>query len=142
MATNPLRIGRAKGTGGPFSIRLVNMKQVIRDLDEELDDAVDDIEDVLEPLLDKHFKEPSAKICPEDTGALKKSRYTAVTRTSKWNIDARVGYDTEYAIYVHENLDARHAPPTRAKWLEETIARNLDKFLKDLERTVRRMQRR
>jgi hypothetical protein len=139
MAT--LRIGRPVGTGGPFSIRLVNMKQVIRDLDEELDDVVDDMEDALQPLLDKHFKEPSAKICPEDTGRLKKSRYSSVIRTGKWGIDARVGYDTEYAIYVHEILDARHAPPTRAKFLEETIARNLDKFEKDLERTVRRMQR-
>lgn len=136
-----LLIGRPTGTGGPFSIRLVNMKQVLRDLDEELDDAVDDIEEALDPLMSKHFKVPSQKICPKDTGALRKSAYVAVTRVSKWNIDARVGYDTEYAIYVHERLDARHAPPTRAKFLEEAIATNVDRFEKDLERTVRRMQR-
>lgn len=30
-----------------------------------------------------------------------------------------VGYTQEYAVYVHENLSAWHAPPTRAKYLEE-----------------------
>lgn len=43
-----------------------------------------------------------------------------IARASK---DARgsvvVGYDTEYAVYVHENLMAYHKPPTQAKYLEQ-----------------------
>jgi hypothetical protein len=29
-----------------------------------------------------------------------------------------VGYSQSYSIYVHEDLEARHAPPTQAKFLE------------------------
>lgn len=135
-----LKIGRPTGRGGPFSIRLVNLKDVIRDLEEELDDVVDDMEAVLPGALDKHFKEPSRKICPIDTGDLRSSAYSNVVRKSKRVLDALVGYRTAYAIFVHENLDASHASGTRAKFLEEAIARNLEKFRKQVERDVRRMQ--
>jgi hypothetical protein len=138
---SPIKIGAPRGAGGAFSIRLLNLKEVMRDLTEEYEDVVDDMEEVLPRALDKHFKEPSKKICPKDTGALRKSAYSSVVRVGKWNIDARVGYDTDYAIYVHEILHARHDPPTRAKFLEETIARNLGAFHKQIERDVRRMQR-
>ncbi len=34
-----------------------------------------------------------------------------------------VGYSADYATYVHENLQAYHEPPTRAKYLEEPVRR-------------------
>jgi hypothetical protein len=34
---------------------------------------------------------------------------------------AILGYGTDYGIYVHENLMARHKAPTRAKFLEIPI---------------------
>ncbi len=30
-----------------------------------------------------------------------------------------VGYTQDYAVYVHENMGAYHAPPTQAKYLEQ-----------------------
>lgn len=30
-----------------------------------------------------------------------------------------VGYTAQYAIFVHENLEAHHRPPTQAKYLEQ-----------------------
>ena len=33
--------------------------------------------------------------------------------------DVVVGYATNYAIYVHENMKARHAPGKQAKYLEQ-----------------------
>ena len=44
-------------------------------------------------------------------------------RLKKAEDDARikvvVGYEAPYAIYVHENLEAYHKPPTQAKYLEQ-----------------------
>ena len=31
------------------------------------------------------------------------------------------GAAAPYAIYVHENVSARHAPPTQAKFLEQPV---------------------
>lgn len=35
----------------------------------------------------------------------------------------QVGFSAPYAVYVHENLQAQHKPPTRAKFLEEPARR-------------------
>jgi hypothetical protein len=133
-----LRIGAVTGQGGVFRIRLLNVKQVVRDMELEVEDVVDDMEDALPKIMKTDILVPANKICPKDTGALRRSGYVGVLRKGKWNIDASVGYTMEYAIYVHEILDAYHAPPTRAKWLEETYARNLAKVEKSLERELKR----
>lgn len=43
-------------------------------------------------------------------------RTAAARRDSRGSVI--VGYTQEYAVYVHENLNAWHEPPTRAKYLE------------------------
>jgi len=43
-----------------------------------------------------------------------------------------------YAIYVHENLTARHKPPTRAKYLEEPFKRAQAGLLGRLAQRIRR----
>jgi hypothetical protein len=60
------------------------------------------------------------EICPIATGKLRDSGHVIVDGDG-YNTVAAVIYDAEYAIYVHENLDAYHEPPTQAKWLEETL---------------------
>jgi hypothetical protein len=40
-----------------------------------------------------------------------------------------VGYTAPYAIFVHENLELYHAPPTQAKYLEQP-ARELKEVLR------------
>lgn len=59
----------------------------------------------------------SMKLVPVDTSAL---RATARTRKEGSGIDIEVivSYGTDYAVYVHEDLNAAHKPPTQAKFLE------------------------
>jgi len=64
----------------------------------------------------------SKLVVPVDTGTLKSSGH--VTLPQKVGRFVRVvlsygGAAAPYAIYVHENLTARHKPPTRNKYLEE-----------------------
>ena len=135
-----LRIGRTTATGGGgFSIKVVNLREVISDLEEEFDDVIGDIETVMPRAMEKHVKKPSQRLCPKDTGDLRKSAYVSVTRKGK-NIEALVGYKTHYAIFVHEILSAYHKPPTMAKFLEAAIAQNIEKLHAQIDRDVRRMQ--
>lgn len=61
----------------------------------------------------------SQKLVPIDTGALKAS---ANTRIEGEGLDSSVvvSYGTEYAIYVHENLEAHH-PVGQAKYLSTPL---------------------
>lgn len=58
----------------------------------------------------------SQKIVPVDTGALKNSAFTRKVG-SGFSTDAIVGYTQNYAIFVHENLEAKHAPGKTAQFL-------------------------
>lgn len=58
----------------------------------------------------------SQKIVPVDTGNLKNSAYTR-TEGSGFETTAEVGYTADYAIYVHEDLEARHKPGKYAMYL-------------------------
>ena len=63
----------------------------------------------------------SQKYVPVDTGALKASGQIVV-EGNRQATTSRVIYggkaETYYALYVHENLEAKHAAPTCAKFLE------------------------
>jgi len=48
-----------------------------------------------------------------------------------------LGVGTNYAIYVHENLKARHDPPTEAKFLERAVDRIRPRYLKTLQKLVK-----
>jgi isocitrate dehydrogenase len=58
--------------------------------------------------------------CPKDTLRLVKSGKVYV-RGSDVAPEVSIEYRTPYAVYVHEDLDATHAPPTQAKFLEKAI---------------------
>lgn len=57
---------------------------------------------------------------------------------AKIDEDVVVGYTASYAIYVHENLEARHKPGKQAKFLEEP-ARTLQPVM--IQIVVRAMKR-
>jgi len=67
----------------------------------------------------------SVQICPVDTGRLRSSRYVRAPKTHGNETTVEMGYDTDYAIFVHENLEAFHKAPTQAKFLETPIRQNL-----------------
>lgn len=62
----------------------------------------------------------SQKIVPVDQNVLRPSAFTRPEpeRGGGANTSVVVGYTAYYAIYVHEDLNARHAPGTQAKFLE------------------------
>jgi tetrahydromethanopterin S-methyltransferase subunit B len=127
-------------SGKAFSMRLLNLDDIVAYLEEEIEDVVDDLEEVLTPALTDLVMIPSQKIVPVDTGALHDSAFVSVVRAGKWRIVAVVGYDTPYAIYVHE-IPARHDPPTSWKFLEIAFAQNLDRLEKRIVKDVRRRTR-
>lgn len=63
----------------------------------------------------------SQEVVPIDQDIL---RLTARTRNiggSGFDVDVVISYGTNYAVYVHENLEARHKPGKQAKYLEAPI---------------------
>lgn len=88
----------------------------------------------------------SQKKVPVDFGFLKSSGFMKMTGNRQTGPRATIGYTEEYALYVHENLEARHGPdraPFRrgkttigpggigqeAKFLENAIKENEDKIV-------------
>lgn len=62
-------------------------------------------------ILDK-----SQDLVPVDTGELKESGHVEARGQ-----EASVVYEAEHAVIVHEDLEARHEPPTQAKFLEQPL---------------------
>jgi hypothetical protein len=63
------------------------------------------------------------KYVPRETGALADSHEVTVTGkgfAAKLDIEAG-GSDAPYAGFVHENLRARHDPPTCAQWMARAV---------------------
>lgn len=70
----------------------------------------------------------SQEVVPIDTGALKGSAFTRKTGSSL-DTEVIVGYTQDYAIFVHEDLEAQHAPGKIAKFLEVPARENNAKLL-------------
>lgn len=60
---------------------------------------------------------PSMEQVPVKTGALRRSAVAAPPVISGNTVSVTVSYNTDYAVYVHENLTASH-PHGNAKYLE------------------------
>ncbi|MFJ7902375.1 hypothetical protein ACIQ6V_18095 [Streptomyces sp. NPDC096198] len=55
---------------------------------------------------------------PINEGTLERSGSASVDER---NLTAAVSFDTPYAVRVHEDMNARHAPGRRAKYLESVL---------------------
>lgn len=63
-------------------------------------------------------KGASQRIVPIDLGVLRNSAFIK-RQGGGFETVMTVGYAAEYAIYVHEDLDAAHNEGTKAKFLEQ-----------------------
>lgn len=70
--------------------------------------------------------------CPVETGALRRSWEVDDPVESTNGVFITFGYNTDYAIYVHENLEAHHAEGKKAKFLEDPLNRHIDDIGKEL----------
>ena len=67
------------------------------------------------------IKNTAVTLTPLDTGNLRGSAYVApLLYRNRPSVE--VGFKTEYALYVHENLESHH-PVGQAKFLETSIVR-------------------
>lgn len=66
------------------------------------------------------------ELCPKDTGALAASASWSQARMVGNDVVVEIGFNTVYAVFVHENLSAHHDPPTSAKFLEIAVRVNAD----------------
>lgn len=69
----------------------------------------------------------SQKIVPVDTGLLRNSANSRVETLGR-QVTAIVSYGTDYGIYVHEDLEARHKPGKQAKYLSDPLVKHQKKI--------------
>lgn len=122
LSVRGLRTGGSNPQGFYFTLKGVDALR--RQLEELAEVPLEDeLTEAVENALNDYVLEPAREIVPYDTGRLHDSGFVSVTN-ERGRIRAIVGFDTEYAIYVHENPDVFHKPPTRWKFLEEPLFAN------------------
>jgi len=81
----------------------------------------------------------SQTLVPVDKGALKTSGYLE-SRNSRGRPQAELGYarggSPSYAVYVHENLEAKHKSPTQAKFLQAPLEMLVDTIPERIKRYI------
>lgn len=78
--------------------------------------------------------EESKRECPVDTGTLRSSGFVQPPDVERGEMSVLLGYGgaaAEYAVFVHEDLTARH-PVGKAKFLEDPIRREVPRLARDL----------
>jgi hypothetical protein len=78
----------------------------------------------------------SKKLVPVDTGALRASGMVEAPKISAAETSVTVSYGgaaAGYALYVHEDPNAAHAPGKTFKFLEIPAMAHADKFAKNVE---------
>lgn len=132
-------LGRIKGVrvrmadlGGGAEAGFRRLKDLGRNLAGPLEDYGDKV------------KKEADRLTPVETGALKASgmRWPAVKGRHGASVKITYGGPSapryvNYAIYVHEILEARHAPPTQAKFLEQPMRAKVPEFRKDISKAVK-----
>jgi len=104
-----------------------NLLKVVNHIDNITPEA---IRFALKPIFDE-----SQRLVPVDKGTLKASGFVEVRKTAT-GASAAIGYarhgKPNYAGFVHERLDLRHAAPTQAKFLETAVNTHIDDFRRRL----------
>lgn len=102
------------------------MESVIRRYSKAIEELKGAGQIILYKIVEPTY-ELSQVYCPEDKGDLKSSGYIQAT-----NQFVEVGYarggKPHYAVYVHEKLENRHFPPTRAKWLQGALEEDIGNY--------------
>jgi len=79
----------------------------------------------------------SIRMVPVDTGRLRATAYVTLPTMGN-HIKCRLGYGTNYAVYVHERTNAHHRPPTRSHYLSIPLQKARATFVSDVARYARR----
>lgn len=77
----------------------------------------------------------SKKIVPVDTGVLKNSGAVSPPKIEPGSVEVEITYGgaaAPYALYVHEDPEARHEPGKTYKYLEIPVMAHKDKFARNV----------
>lgn len=80
----------------------------------------------------------SQLIVPVDKNNLKPGAFTRNIGGSGFDTDVIVGYVADYAVYVHEDLQAKHKPGKQAKFLEEPARTKRGEIIKIIKEEARK----
>lgn len=86
----------------------------------------------LESAAEQVLRRSDADV-PVQTGRLKRS---GTVQVDKGRLEAGVGYDTNYAVEVHEDM-SRHHPDGHAKYLENAFNELRPQLLEEIGRRIR-----
>ena len=67
------------------------------------------------------------EMTPVATGTLAASANRKEVVVSKREVSCEIGFNTNYAVYVHEDLTVHHESPGRAKFLEIAMRENAER---------------
>ena len=131
------RVGYARiprGTKPSIAFRTRTTRESLNRIMRNLNKILGEMEGATPGALKYGLKpvyEESQRLVPVDTGALKSSGYLEARKTPS-GVVAEVGYakggKPYYAVFVHENLEAYHKPPTQAKFLQAALEKNMDRI--------------
>ena len=82
-------------------------------------------------LVAQKLMRRSIALTPVDTGRLRATAFVALPQDSGGKFTCRMGYGTNYAVYVHE-LNNRHRPPTSNKYLATALREASSTFKADI----------
>lgn len=115
--------------GNPYQ----QMQQIAARINQIFAEAADACPEAMLEAL-RPTKELADMYCPTDTGDMLASGYLEITDADGDNPTVEIGYgrggEPYYTPIVHEDMNAKHKPPTRAKWLEVAMVEDLDNMLK------------
>ncbi len=121
LLIDDIYFGRASAGVAGLKLEGIEVLDLLKGLMQAVEGSMPDLifDWILEPIYDR-----SQEYVPVDTGRLKASGYIE-TAEEDGIIAGEVGYapygDPYYATAVHEVEEWNHAPPTRAKYLEDAV---------------------
>ena len=114
--------------------KLLNKREVLKNLNKEIRAIEGRTENGM--LLAAYlFLRTSRARTPVDTGNLKGGHYIVTAKTLRGYV-AELGVMADYAVPVHENMEAKH-PTGQAKFMESAIEDNTEKALNIIRQRAR-----
>lgn len=128
-----------------FRVELEGAERLARMFEKATDSGtIRDLEQAVHGTANTVLNE-SKKIVPVDKGTLKDSGRVERPKVDGDGVEVEIGYGgaaSDYALIVHENMNARHADGKSAKYLEIPVKAAETTFVKDVLRRYARNLRR
>lgn len=123
-------VGRSrltKSVGASEAAFTTSVKEQMQGIIDEYNSFIDYVDGVTPDIILEALKptgELAQEYCPFRTGILRSSYYLEKQQRkgfSEVEIGFAKGGFPDYAVFVHENLEAKHEEPTRAKFLQSAL---------------------